>query len=67
MRTKPRFIVSRVLRDRRAPARYQRSGWVCFDTAHPTAQNLGVWPTRAEAQAEADRCNARYVTDRRTS
>lgn len=62
MQPRPRFIVTRVIRDPRVPARYQRSGWICFDTKHPTAQNIGVWPTRAQAQAEADRSNRRTAT-----
>jgi hypothetical protein len=50
-----RYIVTRMKKDRTVPLRYQRSGWMAFDTRH---QRHGqVWPSKAEATADADRLN----------
>lgn len=50
-----RYIVTRLKKDRTVPARYQRRGWQAFDTSHRSHGQ--VWPTKAEAQADADRMN----------
>lgn len=52
-----RYIVTRMVKDRRVPKRYQRAGWKAFDTRH--IDHGQVWPTKAEAQADADWLNRR--------
>ena len=51
-----RYIPTRVIADRRAPKRYQRSGWLVFDTRNPIASHLFV-NTKYEAQSIADTRN----------
>jgi len=55
----PRYIVTRMVKDRAVPKRYQRSGWMAFDTLHK--QQGQVWPHRDEAQRDADRLNGRIT------
>jgi hypothetical protein len=50
-----RYIPTRVVADKRAPKRYQRSGWLVFDTRNPIAAHLFV-NTRYEAMSI---CNSR--------
>jgi hypothetical protein len=54
---KPRYIPTRVIADKRAPKRYQRSGWLVFDTRNPISSHLFV-NTRSEAKSIADSRNA---------
>jgi len=53
MSTSTRYIVTRVKKDRAVPTRYQRAGWMAFDTKHQ--QHGQVWPTKADAVADATR------------
>lgn len=53
----PRYIVTRMKKDPKVPARYQRAGWMAFDTRHQ--QHGQVQPTKALAQADANHLNAR--------
>lgn len=46
-----RYKVTRMKADKSVPIRYQQSGWMPFDTQHK--RHGQVWPTRAEAEAEA--------------
>jgi len=62
MQTKPtakRFIPTRVVADKSAPKRYQRSGWLVFDTRHPISSHLFV-NTRTEALSI---CNSRNANE----
>ena len=52
-----RYIPTRVVADKRAPKRYQRSGWIVFDTQRPISSHLFV-NTRKEAQGICDTRNA---------
>ena len=52
-----RYIPTRVVADKRVPKRYQRSGWLVFDTKHPISAHLFV-NTRQEAKSIADSRNA---------
>jgi hypothetical protein len=54
-----RYIPTRVVADKRAPKRYQRSGWLVFDTKAPISSHLFV-NTRKEAQSIADTRNRDY-------
>ena len=47
-----RYVVTRMKGDPKVPARYRQSGWMAFDTLHK--RHGSVWPTRAEAEAEAN-------------
>lgn len=51
----PRYILTRVIRDRMVPKRYQRSGWMAFDRLH--TRHGQVWPTKPEAQGDLARLN----------
>ena len=46
--TLKRYIPTRVVADKRVPKRYQRSGWIVFDTRNPISSHLFV-NTRAQA------------------
>lgn len=52
-----RYIPTRVVADKRVPKRYQRSGWLVFDTAHPISNHLFV-NTKREAKSIADSRNS---------
>jgi len=47
-----RYVVTRMKGDPKVPVRYRRSGWMAFDTLHK--RHGIVWPTKAEAEAEAN-------------
>lgn len=51
----PRYLVTRMVKDPRVAPRYQRSGYMAFDTRH--TRHGQVWPTKAEAEADAERLN----------
>ena len=55
-----RYVVTRMKRDRSTPPRYQHHGWMAFDRYH--RQHGQVWPTKAEAQTDADRLTRRQHT-----
>jgi hypothetical protein len=55
--TTKRYIPTRVVADKRASKRYQRSGWLVFDTRHPISSHLFV-NTRQEAKSIADSRNS---------
>jgi len=39
---RPRFVPVRVVKDAKEPKRYQRSGWLVFDTKYPISYHLFV-------------------------
>lgn len=51
-----RFVPTRVVADKKAPKRYQRSGWLVFDTKNPISGHLFV-NTRQEAKSICDTRN----------
>lgn len=51
-----RYIPTRVIKDKRVPKRYQRSGWIVFDTDNPFGSHYFV-ETRKEALETAKRWN----------
>ncbi len=57
--SEPRYILTRMTRDRMVPKRYQRSGWMAFDRYH--RQHGQVWPSKAEAQTDVARFNASHL------
>lgn len=46
-----RYKVVKMKKDKSAPIRYQRAGWMPFDTMHE--RHGQIWPTKAEAKTEA--------------
>ena len=59
MTPKVRWVVTRMKRERSVPKRYQRSGYMAFDTQHH--QHGQVWPTRIEAKQDALRLGRMVV------
>jgi ABC-type taurine transport system substrate-binding protein len=51
----PRYILARVKADPSVAKRYQRSGWLAFDTYHK--QHGQVWLTRRAAADDVARLN----------
>ena len=56
MQPPKRYVPTRVVADKRQPKRYQRSGWLVFDTRNPISSHLFV-NTRYEAKHIADTRN----------
>ncbi len=51
-----RFIVTRVIADKRAPKRAQRSGWIVFDTHNPLDRHQ-FFTLNTSAKQYAERMN----------
>jgi len=54
--TAKRYIPTRITKDKRVPKRYQRSGWIVFDTKQPLGSHYFV-ATLKEANETAKRWN----------
>jgi len=50
MKTTKRYIVTRMKKDKRVEQRYQREGWMAFDTLH--VKHGIIWPTRDDAKLD---------------